>query len=54
MGNLLRRYWMPIAAASEMKQRWTKKIRLLGEDLVLFRDRRGQLGLIAERCPHRG
>ncbi|MCL6592549.1 MAG: aromatic ring-hydroxylating dioxygenase subunit alpha [Alicyclobacillus sp.] len=54
MGNLLRRYWMPIAAASEMQERWTKKIRLLGEDLVLYRDRRGQLGLIAERCPHRG
>ncbi len=53
MGNLLRRYWHPIAAADEMKDRWTKRVRLLGEDLVLFKDRAGRLGLIAEQCPHR-
>jgi 5,5'-dehydrodivanillate O-demethylase len=52
-GNLLRRYWQPIAAASEMGERWTKRVRLLGEDLVLFKDREGRLGLIAEYCPHR-
>ncbi|WAH35640.1 aromatic ring-hydroxylating dioxygenase subunit alpha [Alicyclobacillus dauci] len=54
MGNLYRRYWLPIAASSEMKDQWTKKIRLLGEDLVLYRDRSGKLGLIGERCAHRG
>ncbi|WP_026961606.1 Rieske 2Fe-2S domain-containing protein [Alicyclobacillus herbarius] len=54
MGNLFRRYWMPIAAASELQNQWTKKIRLLGEDLVLYRDRSGKLGLIGERCAHRG
>jgi 5,5'-dehydrodivanillate O-demethylase len=53
MGELLRRYWQPIAAAAEMEGRWTKKVRLLGEDLILFRNRSGQLGLIAEQCPHR-
>jgi 5,5'-dehydrodivanillate O-demethylase len=52
-GNLLRRYWQPIAAASEMADRWTKRVRLLGEDLVIFKDRQGRLGLIAEHCPHR-
>ncbi len=53
MGNLIRRYWQPIGAASEIEGRWTKRVRLLGEDLVLFRDRQGRLGLIAEYCPHR-
>lgn len=53
MGNLMRRYWQPIGAASEMEGRWTRKVRLLGEDLVLFRDRQGRMGLIAEQCPHR-
>ena len=36
-----------------MDGRWTKRVRLLGEDLVLFRDRSGGFGLIAEACPHR-
>ncbi|MGA9010703.1 MAG: Rieske 2Fe-2S domain-containing protein, partial [Xanthobacteraceae bacterium] len=52
-GNLLRRYWQPIAAAVEMTDKWTKRVRLLGEDLVLFKDRQRRLGLIAEFCPHR-
>ena len=53
MGALMRRYWQPVAALVELERRWTKKVRLLGEDLVLFRDRRGRLGLIEEQCPHR-
>ncbi len=53
MGNLMRSYWQPIAAASELDDRWTKRVRLLGEDLVLFRDRQGRRGLVAEFCPHR-
>jgi 5,5'-dehydrodivanillate O-demethylase len=52
-GNLLRRYWWPVAACAELSNKPTKKVRLLGEDLVLFRDRSGPMGLIAERCPHR-
>jgi 5,5'-dehydrodivanillate O-demethylase len=58
MGNLLRRYWHPVAARAEMASaaesgRWTKRVRILGEDLVLFADRSGALGLIGEACPHR-
>jgi 5,5'-dehydrodivanillate O-demethylase len=53
MGGLMRRYWHPIAALAEMKDAWTKRVRLLGEDLVLYRDRSGAFGLIAEACPHR-
>src|SRR5665213_1781430 len=53
MGNMLRRYWHPIAGVEEMANRWTMRVRLLGEDLVLFKDRSGRLGLIAEACPHR-
>jgi 5,5'-dehydrodivanillate O-demethylase len=53
MGELMRRYWQPIGAAVEMDDRWTRRVRLLGEDLVLFRNRQGALGLIAEQCPHR-
>jgi 5,5'-dehydrodivanillate O-demethylase len=53
MGELLRRYWQPLGAASEMTDRWTKRVRLLGEDLVLYRDRSGTFGLIGEFCPHR-
>jgi 5,5'-dehydrodivanillate O-demethylase len=53
MGQLLRRYWQPIGALAELDGKWTRRVRLLGEDLVLFRDRQGKLGLIAEQCPHR-
>ena len=53
MGELMRRYWQPFAAAVDLADKWTQKVRLLGEDLVLFRDRQGGLGLIAEHCPHR-
>jgi len=54
MGGLMRRYWHPVAGVEEMKDRWTLRVRLLGEDLVLFKDRGGKLGLISENCPHRG
>jgi 5,5'-dehydrodivanillate O-demethylase len=53
MGALLRRYWHPIAGAAEMADRWTMRVRLLGEDLVLYKDRAGAYGLIGELCPHR-
>ena len=53
MGELMRRYWQPFGALTEMDGQWTKKVRLLGEDLILFRNREGGLGLIAEQCPHR-
>src|SRR5438093_13776571 len=46
IGTLLRRYWFPIAATADLDANPVKAIKLLGEDLVLFRDRRGRLGLI--------
>ena len=54
MGNLLRRYWMPIAGSSEFSAKPIKPVRLLGEDLVLYKDLGGRFGLIARHCPHRG
>jgi len=53
MGELFRRYWHPIATTGELSARPTKVIRLLGEDLVLYRDRSGTYGLIDKLCPHR-
>ena len=53
MGELLRRYWWPIAPELELRERGVKAIRLLGEDLVLYRSGDGEYGLIARRCPHR-
>jgi phthalate 4,5-dioxygenase len=54
-GALLRRYWQPAALADELAgNRPIKPIRLLGEDLVIFRDQQGRYGLLARACPHRG
>jgi 5,5'-dehydrodivanillate O-demethylase len=53
MGDLLRRYWLPVAGVSELKDRPVRPIRLLGEDLVLFQDRGGGFGLVDRHCPHR-
>ena len=52
-GELLRRYWFPIAASAELDETPVKAVRLLGEDLVLYRDRKGTLGLIDSVCAHR-
>jgi 5,5'-dehydrodivanillate O-demethylase len=54
MGELMRRYWHPIAATAELDDQPTKAVRLLGEDLVLYRDLSGTYGLIGRRCAHRG
>jgi 5,5'-dehydrodivanillate O-demethylase len=53
MGELMRRYWHPIAPAIDLKENPTKAVRILGEDLVLYKDRSGTLGLLQESCPHR-
>ncbi len=54
-GRLLRQYWMPAALSDELLvERPVVPVRLMGEDLVLFRDESGELGLIQRRCPHRG
>ncbi len=54
MGELLRRYWHPVAAESDLDQDPVRPVRLLGESLTLFRTEGGELGLIGERCAHRG
>ena len=54
-GQLMRRYWQPAALADELAgNRPVKPVRLLGEDLVIFRDPQGRYGLLARACPHRG
>jgi phenylpropionate dioxygenase-like ring-hydroxylating dioxygenase large terminal subunit len=54
-GELLRRYWQPAALAEELPQGGAPvPVRLLGEDLVCFRDERGRPGLLGIHCSHRG
>lgn len=52
-GELLRRYWQPVALASEVGD-LPLQIRALGEDLILFRTPAGRFGLMHPRCAHRG
>ena len=56
MGTLMRRYWLPIALQSELAQADGPqvRVRVLGEDLLAFRDTSGRVGLIDEFCAHRG
>ena len=61
-GRLMRHYWQPVALVDEfnpaldarMAIRPVKAVRLLGQDLVLFKDAQGQYGLLDRDCPHRG
>jgi 5,5'-dehydrodivanillate O-demethylase len=53
MGELLRRYWMPIAAVSEFDDVPIKPVRVMGEDLTLYKDLSGNFGLVDRHCPHR-
>ena len=54
-GELLRRYWLPVGVASELSAETpTQIVRILGETLVLFRDKSGRVGLLEDRCSHRG
>jgi 5,5'-dehydrodivanillate O-demethylase oxygenase subunit len=52
-GELLRRYWHPIMGSSAVKKNELKSVRLMSEDLVLFRDANGKLGLVEPQCAHR-
>ena len=53
MGDYLRRYWHPIAGVSEFDSRDIKPVRLFGENLVLYKDKSGEFGLIGRQCAHR-
>ena len=55
MGRTMRRYWIPALLTSEIAEPDSPpvRVRLLGEDLVAFRDSQGRIGLLDELCPHR-
>ena len=55
MGDTLRRYWTPALLARELPEPdgAPVRVRLLGEDLIAFRDTQGRIGLLDEYCPHR-
>ena len=53
MGDLLRRHWQPIAGVAELDDKPIRPIRLFGEDLVLYKDRKGGFGLVDKYCAHR-
>ena len=54
MGNLLRRYWYPVSTVAEVEEEPVQRIQILGENLALYKTDEGRMGLVAERCPHRG
>lgn len=53
MGELMRRYWQPVLASRNVTSR-PREVRILGEDLIVFRDGEGRPGLLYPRCMHRG
>jgi nitrite reductase/ring-hydroxylating ferredoxin subunit len=53
MGELLRRYWHPIGLSGDANDT-PRQVRVLGEDLIMFRDKTGQPGLVYPHCAHRG
>jgi hypothetical protein len=56
MGELLRRFWIPVLLSEELPEPdgTPKKIVVMGEELLAFRDTRGVVGVIDQYCPHRG
>ena len=56
MGELIRQYWIPALLSSELPDPdgSTLRVRLLGENLVAFRDSDGRVGILGANCPHRG
>ena len=53
MGELMRRFWQPVCLSSEIAD-LPHTARILGEDLVVFRDKRGEVGVLLRHCSHRG
>jgi hypothetical protein len=52
-GKYLRRFWQPVVLSNE-QQDLPRRLRIFGEDLVVFRDKSGAVGLLEPYCPHRG
>lgn len=52
-GEFMRRYWQPVCLSADLKD-LPKPVRILGEDLIAFRDGEGRAGLLFSRCSHRG
>ncbi len=52
-GEMMRRYWIPVGLSEELTD-LPKLIKVLGEELLLFRDTKGRVGLLGKHCPHRG
>jgi phenylpropionate dioxygenase-like ring-hydroxylating dioxygenase large terminal subunit len=52
-GEWMRRYWHPVAVSAKVEAT-PQNVRILGEDLIIFRDRKGRPGLLYPRCAHRG
>ena len=53
-GALLRRYWHPVAAAAELtEEKPIRPVKILDEELVVYRDKSGGYGMVGEHCPHR-
>jgi phenylpropionate dioxygenase-like ring-hydroxylating dioxygenase large terminal subunit len=52
-GEYMRRFWQPVCYSDDLKD-LPLKLRILGEDLVAFRDGSGEVGLLELHCPHRG
>lgn len=53
LGEYMRRFWQPVCMSEQLKD-VPLKIRIMGEDLVAFRDKRGRVGVLARHCAHRG
>src|SRR3954468_14032786 len=55
MGNLLREYWMPVLFSREVEADGApRRMKLLGEDLIAYRDTSGHVGMLGNNCSHRG
>jgi len=54
VGRILRKFWQPVARVVDITPQRVHHQRILGEDLVLFRDHSGAIAVLADRCPHRG
>ena len=52
-GEYLRRFWLPVVSTQELKD-LPLAVRVMGEDLIAFRDKKGRVGLVELHCSHRG